>query len=745
MKSSIRTRITLILLIIVVIGLTPYEVFKYLHVKTELSKDLNANADRKIQRLKENLIIPLWEVDDEWIGKMLDTEMLDRDTYAILVTGDEGLQVSRMRDGNGNTINANNRAIEGELISRQQSIQHDQATIGEVRVYLSKTRLHQLEYDEAKATIIRSLVLLVLIVGFLRVTLSVLIVKPLFRLLDVVNAITSGHYHSELSVKRADELGLLALGINDLQHNLHSREIERDQAIAELKALNETLEQRIEQRTHDLQDSNKHLLELGGILEKAKNDAEAANRAKSIFLANMTHELRTPMNAILGFSRLMQNDKELTNSQRESLDIINRSGNHLLELINQVLDMAKIESGRMQLENAAFDLGAVIRDIVDMMHERAASKGLTLFFDQCSSFPRFVNADAGKLRHILINLLSNAIKYTAKGEVSLRLNSICETENERLLLICEVSDTGIGISKQDLPKIFSPFVQLGNQHDQPGTGLGLVICKQYAELMGGTIDVSSEWGRGSLFRVTLPARPVEASAVEKIGQPMGCRIIGLAPGQPDYRILIVEDQPESRSLLKKVLQSVGFNVFEANNGLEGLEAFKRVNPHFIWMDRRMPVMDGVDATKAILALPEAKDVKIAALTASIYLEERQALFAAGVCDIVYKPFRSEEVFDCMAKHLGVRYIVEGEAANAAPAKETALDKAALTNALKQLPDQQRQALAEAITALDVELSQALLHQFSTLDPIIRQQLSMMVQRFDFEQLAKLLGYVFVNS
>ena len=755
--NSIKTRISASLLAVVISGLAPYEIFNYLQTQQRLSNELENNADRKILRLKENLIIPLWELDQDWIAKVMATEMMDSVTYAIQVSGGEELQVGQHRNEQGQITATGQPFIAGDFVTRQQDVMHDGSKIGEVKLYLSKQELHQQLNRATQASIIRALVLIVLIVLFLGIVLNQLVLKPLSHILSAVKAIANGRYDAKFNQQHCDELELLAQGIATMQQNLRLRESERDLAHAELqqanlhleqeleqrtkaqtalKELNETLEQRITARTADLELSNHRLQELGMVLEKAKNDAEAANRAKSTFLANMTHELRTPMNAVLGFSRLMQNDTGLTAEQREILDIINRSGNHLLELINQVLDMAKIESGRMVIENAPFDLGSTIRDIIDMMHERAESKGLDLHIDQCSTFPRAICADAAKLRHILINLLSNAIKYTQRGEIVLRLNTQFKALHEPLVLICEVEDTGIGIAQEDLARIFEAFVQVGSLSEQQGTGLGLVITRQYVELMGGEISVTSELGKGSLFRVVLPVQRVEEASIEQVGEVSRHRIAGLEPGQREFRILIVEDQAESRLLLKRLLMNVGFTVFEACNGQEAVEAFQRYHPDFIWMDRRMPVMDGAAATQMILALPDAGNVKIAAVTASTYLEERQALLAAGVCAIVYKPYRNEEIFDCMAVHLGVRYrYLENESTSALP---LGLNTAELVEQLNAAPLDWRCALHVAAVELDVEQCLEIISHQQASQPALCAYLQAFVNQFNFAELAELL-------
>jgi signal transduction histidine kinase len=346
---------------------------------------------------------------------------------------------------------------------------------------------------------------------------------------------------------------------------------------------------------------------------QAQEKAENANRAKSVFLASMSHELRTPLNAILGFSALMRDDANISEQQQETLNIINSSGEHLLDLINDVLDMAKVEAGHISVESAPLDLGKMMRDIIDLMRVRTEEKGLQLLLDQSSEFPRFVRTDGGKLRQVLINLVGNAIKYTREGSVTLHLNTRPADSPEGLLLILEVEDTGVGIGADDQLHIFDPFVRMGDTTVQKGTGLGLAIARTYAEQMGGRISVRSAPNQGSSFRVEMPVERLKESEVSAAEFSRG-RVFGLAPGQPEYRILIVEDQRENWLLLQRLLQGSGFRVRVAENGAAGVELFQDWRPHLIWMDVRMPVMDGLEATRRIRTLEGGRDVKIAALT-----------------------------------------------------------------------------------------------------------------------------------
>ncbi|GAX37776.1 PAS domain S-box protein [Nodularia sp. NIES-3585] len=391
-------------------------------------------------------------------------------------------------------------------------------------------------------------------------------------------------------------------------------------------------------------------------MRKAKEAAELANQAKSMFLANMSHELRTPLNAILGFTQVMKRDRSLTPKQQEYLQIISRSCDHLLGLINDVLDLAKIESGYITHDDQRFNLHLLLQCVFQMLKPKAEAKKLQFNFYGDPNLPKYAIADEKKIRQILINLLSNAIKFTENGSVILRVqpsNKEPQT-NQILWLSFEVEDTGVGIAATDIKTIFHPFFQTqSGKNITEGTGLGLSISNKLIQFMGGKITVNSSLGQGSKFTFDIPVGLADTDLV--LSPNCYDQVNKLAPGQPSYRVLIVDDQAENRLLLVELLTHLGLEVREATNGQEALTIWKQWEPQLILMDIRMPVMDGYAATKQIRATPKGAETIIIALTAYSSTSDRTLAINAGCDDFVTKPFSAEILYAKIRGYLGLRY------------------------------------------------------------------------------------------
>jgi signal transduction histidine kinase/CheY-like chemotaxis protein len=497
--------------------------------------------------------------------------------------------------------------------------------------------------------------------------------------------------------------------------------------LAALRRRNEELRAAIAERTVQLAEKVSELEVSERAALSAKEEAVDANRAKSLFLSNMSHELRTPLNAVLGFAQLMGRDATLSDESRDNLDVIQRSGEHLLELINDVLSLSKIEAGKVTLADEVFDLPRLLEVIEEMIRVRANAKELRLVVDLDPALPRIVRGDEGKLRQVLLNLLNNAVKFTDAGGVALR----ARWEEGRAFF--EVEDTGQGIAPGEIETIFDAFVQSeSGVRWKEGTGLGLAISRSFVELMDGRLSVRSEVGRGTVF-----AFDVALATADEAEVPVGpSRVVGLAPGEPRYRVLVVDDGWENRALLGKLLAGAGFDVREAGDGREAIAVWREWEPDFIWMDMRMPFVDGVAATREIRRRErdeKRRRCKIVALTASAFEHEREKVIAAGCDDYVTKPYREATIFDRLAEHLGARFVYEGEPQEARREEEPS--SAALEGArLAAIPADLVARLHEALVLGNVRDARAVVDRVEAHDAALADDLRRLVRGYRFDEI-----------
>lgn len=398
-------------------------------------------------------------------------------------------------------------------------------------------------------------------------------------------------------------------------------------------------------------------IEIEEKLKKATDEAIAANLSKSTFLSNMSHEIRTPMNAILGYSQLLQDDENLTKIQQENLKTINKSGEHLLALINDILDMSKIEAGRITLNPSDFNLLELLKEVEQLFKIKAIQKNIDLTFAVAKNVPKAIYADESKIKQVIINLVGNSLKFTSEGFVTA---SIEKLEDHTLLI--KIKDSGKGIVKEEQEAIFRPFEQANNgRQAEGGTGLGLAISKKFSNLMEGDITIESEYGTGSEFSFSF--KYLEGNESASKGGEEQLQVVSLSPEMKGLKVAIVDDRFENRDILYKKLNPLGFDTRMAENGKEAVELYKQWKPDIILMDVVMPVMNGVEATKQILEIAGNHKVKIFVVSASALESEQKEIMEIGATVFIKKPVIFNLLLAEMHNKAGVKFIYKEEETN----------------------------------------------------------------------------------
>ncbi|MBD1849671.1 response regulator [Cyanobacteria bacterium FACHB-502] len=489
-------------------------------------------------------------------------------------------------------------------------------------------------------------------------------------------------------------------------------------------------------------------------LKQAKEAAEAANQAKSTFLSHISHELRSPLSTLLGYAQLLTRSPNLTAIEREYLEVLNRSGDHLTQIINDVLSLARIEAGRVTLKQSPVHLPDLLGNVQSIFHMRAKAKGLQLRLDPAADIPTWIEADEGKLRQVLINLLDNAIKFTLYGSVTLRA-----TFKSPAVLQFTVMDTGVGMAPEDLNSIFEAFMQTeSSERSRQGSGLGLTISARLVQLMGGEINAESQPGKGTALQFTLPYQPAQRheqspATLQSDGKQISQQNnryaylkVRLAPGQPPYRILAVDDIEANANLAQQWLTLAGFEVQIAHSGVKAIEQWQTFSPHLIWLDLRMPKVDGLETTARIRALEQQQQrqtTKIIAVSATVFEEERQRAFAAGCDDFVIKPYSEEVLLNTLQQHLGVKYYYEQSTAevsansvNSANARSGAMP--VLNSAdFQGMPQEWIAQVNWAARVARDESVRQLLDQIPAEQQALREAIAHLVDHLQFEQLIEI--------
>ncbi len=500
----------------------------------------------------------------------------------------------------------------------------------------------------------------------------------------------------------------------------------------------DNLEQKVQERTNDLDEVNKNLyreIEIRKKVEEelmaARLEAEHANAAKGNFLAGMSHEIRTPLNAILGYSQILLREKTLPPESRREIEIINSSGEHLLDLINEILNMSKIEAGMVEINNETFSLHSVIKQIENIFSVKTNKKGIEFKVTATGGIPDNIITDKAKLKQIIINLVGNAVKFTDKGSVIVNVST---SEKNSETLIFTITDTGKGMAPEHLENIFDPFEQTEDGRNRGGTGLGLSISRKYAQLLGGDISVTSIVNEGSCFTLSLPYKE---SDMEIAGDTdTDYKAVGIR-GTFIPRILIVDDREVNRDILVRMLDPIGFSVQEASDGEEAMSLIETWNPDLVLLDLIMPGLDGRDVIRMVKADPRHAGLKIIVITASVLDIAKEEILELGADAFIRKPFREKTVLNEIKDTFGLEYIFDEKEYNKEPAP-VFITGPEMTEMLRQIPSEIREYLKNALITGDIEEIQMAVKEIYTIDEVLAKQINLMIDDFEFSSMIEIL-------